>query len=75
MFVAWRIELHDLERVKGVNLVNVLFQLVSGLGLYLLDLLEPALLNEGFLCCRVIRKGFGELMKHIVQDLCGTIFN
>jgi hypothetical protein len=39
LLVAGGVELHDLQGVQGVDLVNVLLELVSGLGLYLLDLL------------------------------------
>ena len=40
LFVAWRVELDDFQWIQGVDLVHILFQLVSWFGLYLLNLLQ-----------------------------------
>jgi hypothetical protein len=58
--------LHDLQRIQSVDLVDVLLQLVSGLSLDFLDLLESALLDEGLLGGRVVGESFGELVQHVV---------
>ncbi len=62
LLVPWRVELHDLQRVESVYFVDVLLQLVSRLRLYLLDLLQAALLDEGLLCCRVVGESLRELV-------------
>jgi hypothetical protein len=54
LLVPRRVELHDLQWIQSVDLVDVLLQLVPRLGLYLLDLLQTALLDETLLCCGVV---------------------
>jgi hypothetical protein len=67
--------LDDFQRVQRVDLVDVLFQLVSGFGLDFLYLLKSALLDEGLLGGRVVGESLGELVQHVVQDLGGTVFD
>lgn len=52
-----------------------MLQLVSGLRLDFLDLFESALLDEGLLGGRVVGEGLGELVQHVVEDLCGAVFD
>ena len=69
LLVPRGVELHDLQGVEGVDLVDVLLQLVPGLRLDLLDLLQPALLDEALLGSGVVGQGLRELVQHVVEDL------
>ena len=75
LLVAGRVELHDFQRIQRVDLVNVLLQFVSGLGLDLLDLLEATLLDEGLLGSWIVGEGLGELVQNVVQDLSWAVFD
>ena len=75
LLVPRRVELHDLQWIQSVDLVDVLLQLVTRLRLYLLDLLQTALLDETLLCGGVVGQGLGELVENVVKDLSGAVFD
>ena len=75
LLVPRRVELYDLQWIQSVDLVDVLLQLVTRLRLYLLDLLQTALLDETLLCGGVVGQGLGELVENVVKDLSGAVFD
>lgn len=59
--IVWLIELDDVCRVVGVDLINVFSQLAARLSLEVLNLLEATALHECALGLEILRQNLGEL--------------